>query len=725
MATLVLTAVGTALGGPVGGAIGAFLGQQLDRAIIGAGPRREGPRLKELELQTSSYGSAIPAVFGAMRVAGTVIWASDLIEQRSVSGGGKGRPGATTYSYSANLAVAVSSMPIARIGRIWADGNLLRGADGELKVETGLRIHHGWDDAAIDPLLAASEGAALSPAHRGLAYVVFEGLQLADFGNRIPSLTFELFEREGPVRVDELLRRASGGTIGGTLDETLDGYALQGSDQRAAIAPLLDSFPLTLRPENGGLRIDGWFGAAPSNGSGNIVASLDGKMVERPVRTRGASARTPSALALRHYEPARDYQAGLQRHGLSSSDGRDIQYDLPATLTAAKAHRLAVLIGLQRSASNAGSSATLAYAPDMPNLATRQGENAHKITEIEHHRGCMRVNRRGWITAEALPALPVDAGRDVAAPDIAIGQTLLELVDLPATSAPLPSQPRLAVMAAGSSEGWRRAGLFLRDGPSSVEIGRTATPGNIATLLSPFALHPVHLVDRNSRPVFRVAHKAMLFPPGTGDPLSANAPIVHIAGEFVKYGNCEQIGPADFRLTDLVRGCFGTEHRIAAHPAGKQVALMAEATFAVFDTLGLAVDRPVAIEAVGLGDAEPVAAILDTVGLAVRPLPPVHLKIRRDGLQNLQLAWVRRSRLDNGWRDYADMPLDEPQLAFEVRIESSGALVARYQTGAESLEIEAVAIADWLLPAGTVLDCAVRQLGAAAISLPCMGQITL
>lgn len=724
MATLVLTAVGTALGGPVGGAIGAFLGQQIDRAVIGTGARREGPRLKELELQTSSYGTAIPAIFGAMRVAGTVIWASDLIEQRSIAGGSKSRPGTTTYSYSANLAVAVSSAPIARIGRIWADGNLLRGADGELKVETGLRIHPGWDDGDVDPLLAASEGAGLSPAHRGLAYAVFEGLQLADFGNRIPSLTFEVFEREGAVRVDELLNRASGGTIGGTLDETVDGYALQGGDQRASIAPLIDSFPLTLRPENGRLRIDSWFGDATS-GAETPVASLDGKPAERPVRTRGARAKAPTAFALRHYEPARDYQAGLQRHGLSASDGRDIQYDLPATLTAAKAQRLAALIGLQRAASNAGSSATLAYSAEMARLGDRQAESAHKISEIEHLRGCMRVGRSGWIARETVPSLLVDAGRDVAAPDLAIGQTLLHLIDLPATSAPLPGQPRLGVVAAGSGAGWRRAALSLRDGLSSIEIGRTATPGSIAALLSPLAAHSPCLIDRTSRPLIRVAHPGMNFPPGTGDPLSAHAPVVHIAGEFIRYGNCEQIGPGDYRLSALVRGCFGTEHKIAAHPAGTPSALMTEETLAVFDALGLPVGGAATIEAAGLGDVQPVSEVLASIGLAVRPLSPVHLKIRRDGAQNLQLAWMRRSRLDTGWRDYGDIPLDEQQLLFDIRIESAGAVLADYRTETESLEIAAETVSGWALPGGAPLDCSVRQVGAAAISLPCMGQFIL
>ncbi|RZT57170.1 hypothetical protein EV283_1230 [Sphingomonas sp. BK036] len=72
MATLVLTAVGSAVGGPIGGAIGALIGQAVDHTVF-APARREGPRLVELAVQTSSYGSQIPKLFGTMRVAGTVI----------------------------------------------------------------------------------------------------------------------------------------------------------------------------------------------------------------------------------------------------------------------------------------------------------------------------------------------------------------------------------------------------------------------------------------------------------------------------------------------------------------------------------------------------------------------------------------------------------------------------------------------------------------------------
>ena len=53
-----------------------------------------------------------------------------------------------------------------------------------------------------DPLIVAKEGDA--PAYRGLAYVVFERLPLANFGNRIPQLSFEVVRPVG--RLEQMMR---------------------------------------------------------------------------------------------------------------------------------------------------------------------------------------------------------------------------------------------------------------------------------------------------------------------------------------------------------------------------------------------------------------------------------------------------------------------------------------------------------------------------------------
>ncbi|MES2493492.1 MAG: hypothetical protein V4579_09465 [Pseudomonadota bacterium] len=242
MATLIFTAIGTAIGGPLGGAVGALIGRQVDGAIFGSASR-EGPRLKELAVTSSSYGTAIPRHFGRMRVAGSIVWATDLTEHKDTQGGGKGRPSVTTYNYSVSLAVVLSSRPLSRVGRIWADGNLLRGAGGDLKVGGKMRFHAGHGDQAPDPLLLAAEPSGHCPAYRGLSYVVFEGLQLADFGNRIPALTFEVFADEASFSVTDL--------VDGVIDNVdaeiplaeLQGMSIEGS-LADALAQLNSVYPL-------------------------------------------------------------------------------------------------------------------------------------------------------------------------------------------------------------------------------------------------------------------------------------------------------------------------------------------------------------------------------------------------------------------------------------------------------------------------------------------------
>lgn len=245
MATLVLTTVGTAVAGPVGGAIGAFIGGQADAAIF-APKRRQGPRLGELAVQTSSYGSAIPRIFGTMRVAGTVIWATDLREDRATSGGGKGQPATSSYSYAASFAVALSARPIRNVLRIWADGKLLRGAAGDFKTRCTFRLYQGDEDQPVDPLIAAVEGIGQAPAFRGIAYALFEDMQLADFGNRIPSLTFEVEADEAPVTLGNIADELSGGALAAGPTPALTGYAASGDSIRGALEALADVVPLSL-----------------------------------------------------------------------------------------------------------------------------------------------------------------------------------------------------------------------------------------------------------------------------------------------------------------------------------------------------------------------------------------------------------------------------------------------------------------------------------------------
>ncbi len=76
--------------------------------------------------------------------------------------------------------------PVSGIGRVWADGREI-----DLAALTW-RLHAGSETQDPDGLLVAHIGADETPAYRGLAYIVFERLPLADFGNRLPQLSFEV-----------------------------------------------------------------------------------------------------------------------------------------------------------------------------------------------------------------------------------------------------------------------------------------------------------------------------------------------------------------------------------------------------------------------------------------------------------------------------------------------------------------------------------------------------
>jgi hypothetical protein len=187
MATLALSLAGQMAGGAIGGPIGATIGRALgalagsaiDNAIFGE-PSRPGG---DLRLQGSSEGAPIPRLYGWSRLSGNIIWATDLEEIEDEGLGAKG--GGGERGIAASFAVGLCEGEVARLGRVWADGQLLD-TNG-----VTLRFHRGGETQEPDAQIEAVQGED-APAYRGLCYVVFERLPLAPFGNRIPNISVEL-----------------------------------------------------------------------------------------------------------------------------------------------------------------------------------------------------------------------------------------------------------------------------------------------------------------------------------------------------------------------------------------------------------------------------------------------------------------------------------------------------------------------------------------------------
>ncbi|WP_370241330.1 baseplate multidomain protein megatron [Pararhodobacter marinus] len=245
MATLLLSAAGAAIGANFGGAVlglsglvigravGAAVGRLIDQRLLGLGSGRvETGRIERLQITGAGEGVPIPRLWGRMRTAGHVIWASRFQEipgrsQRTKHGFG---PRVTEESrYVVSVAIALCEGEIGGIGRIWAYGEEIA------RSEMNIRVYTGTDDQLPDPKIEAVEGLGNAPAYRGTAYVVIEDLDLGPFGNRLPNFVFEVVRGA----------QAPGVT---TLQDAVQGVAwLPGAGEYA-----LATEPVVLTPNTGG-----------------------------------------------------------------------------------------------------------------------------------------------------------------------------------------------------------------------------------------------------------------------------------------------------------------------------------------------------------------------------------------------------------------------------------------------------------------------------------------
>ncbi|AQR74423.1 phage tail protein [Sphingomonas sp. LM7] len=712
MATMVLMVAGTMVGGPVGGAIGAMMGNAFDREVLFKPKGREGPRLNELRIQTSSYGTQIPKIFGTMRVAGSVIWSTDLIEHRSSKSGGKGRPSTTSYSYTASFAVALSSRRILDVGRIWADGKLLRGAAGDLKARSGLRIHHGSEAQQPDPLIAAIEGAGQTPAHRGLAYVVFEDLELADFGNRIPSLSFEVIADPAPLPAGGIAAELGAELLASPeATVSLAGFAAAGASVRAVVETLAGA-------AGGWFRADAQALTLLHGGGGAAIALADVGAGEgqRGGRRRdiAAAETAPRTLTLAHYEPAREYQAGVQRAVRPGAGLRDARIELAAAIDAGAARTMAEAALMRLDVERERRTLALPWRA----LAVRPGE---RVT-IEGAPGIWRVDR--WrleamvVVLECVAVAPgalaetASGGRVLPAPDLAMGETVVHAFDLPPLGG-LATAPRLAIAAGGTGPGWRSAGLLVSvdDGASWTPAGVTPMPAVLGTVVTPPGAGRSDLVDRVNVVEVELANGAMLLGDADAAALAAGSNLAMVGDELLQFAQAVPLGARRWALSGLWRGRRGTEPAIGRQATGDRFVLIEAETLVTLELPAQTIGSVARVLAQGVGDSDAAEAQAEMRGVSLVPPAPVHLRARLFPDGTTEIRWVRRSRNGWDWIDGVDAPLGEESERYRLGLTGGGGDVRVIEASEPRIVLSEDARAG-------VVAVAVRQIGAHGLSPP-------
>lgn len=325
MATLALGAAGAAIGSAFGApqlgfAVGSLVGGFLDR------PRaQQVGKLDDLRVSGSGYGQAISQVYGVARCAGTIIWSTDLVQHERGEGAKGGYP-IEDFTYSCSFAVAVCRGPINSITKIWADDTVIYDPGGSVPPSVTMTRYLGDEFQTPDPFISGLEASGTVPGFRGIAYVVFQNMDLTAYGNRIPNFSFEV--NAGATTLGAILTSLAEQAGLNSWDlqfaaatQAVTGYTFaERSDARTLMESLLTPYLTDLA------EVDGKLVALPRGMSCVATISADdlGARVVSEMRDEGGSPPTrltskrgqevdlPRRIDLGYFALARSYEQATQ-----------------------------------------------------------------------------------------------------------------------------------------------------------------------------------------------------------------------------------------------------------------------------------------------------------------------------------------------------------------------------------------------------------------------------
>ncbi|QED23434.1 baseplate megatron protein TIM-barrel domain-containing protein [Candidatus Deianiraea vastatrix] len=164
----------------------------VDSIVNGDGEKyKYNLEIRDVTLQTSTFGRIIPEIYGKIRTSGNIIWTSGIkkeVTQTAVKRDkfGNTQGGQTSTNYSISLAIAICKGVVNSIDNIYADEVLLD------KTKLNLMQYLGTQDQMPNSVIQSYEGDENTPAFRDLCYVVIHNFSLNDYNGRVPNFTFDV-----------------------------------------------------------------------------------------------------------------------------------------------------------------------------------------------------------------------------------------------------------------------------------------------------------------------------------------------------------------------------------------------------------------------------------------------------------------------------------------------------------------------------------------------------
>lgn len=717
--------VGSYFGGPVGGAIGGAFGSLLGAGIDGPEQlfyQQEGYRIDDLSSiqTTSAYGLPIPIVYGRSRVGTQLIFSSGLKEtihtDTTTVSTGKGGGGVetttevTTYTYSVDCAMALCEGPIIGVRKIWADGQLIYNISTDadidtltesLKLNDIMTVYSGTETQLPNTLLQSYNSD--TPAYRGLAYVVFADLQLADYGNRIPQLSFEVI-KDGYISGDNIVPEnisLSSALIDmittrskitesdidvSLLTSELVGYKIDSkSDISKYIEQLLVVYTMDLVESDGKLKF------VPRGGStvaqipeDDLCAYEDsgGQKEDQDYLTirRTKESDLPKQISISYYDPDKKYEVSEQhviRQNVQTK--REVSMEYPMILTNTQAIQLAEILLYSAWVART----TFEFKLSFDYLYLEPGD----IVEVTYNNtvytirlAYMEIGYPGLITvrgfaddANTYTSTTTGVGGTTDESISGISDTVVNFMDIPLLN-DNDDDYGFYIGVCGETSSWNGCIIYksLDGGVTYTEDRYIKTPTIMGTANTVLSSGTQYCWDEANTVDVQLYSGTL---ESKSESLVLNFENMGLLGdEIIQWKNATLIGTNTYRLSGLLRGCKGTEYAIDTHVINERFVYLVRGSYTRNKSSLSEVGVPVYYKVVSYGNyiAEASEYMFTNAARGKRPLTPVHISSTRDGSGNITITWIRRTRIGGTWRDYTDVPLGETSEQYAVEINSGG-----------------------------------------------------
>lgn len=595
--------------------------------------QQDGPRLSNLNSFSADYGATIPKIFGPENRASqnSVIWATPIKETTHKHKPatdflfgvvGALLPPQKTYTYSVSFAALVCDNPITAIKRMWINKRLMYdgvGTPGTYNPSgmAAMRIYGGSFTQLPDPTMEAVKGVGNVPAYLGSTYVVIDTLQLADFGNAVPSeVEFEVEEAATATLARVVLSMAvdSGidhNTVGtsGVEGPTIRGLIISSSTNVAdAFQPLASAYAFDVADVCGSLRF------VPRGRYPKSVITQDqlpgyGDAEDRPetIRfTRAPEIGLPQEVTVNFFDPARDYQPNSQtsrRSGGSSQS--NIVVDSNLVLTPTEALKMADRVMWE--AWSARQTASTTTTDQRDDVTVSEVHAIQTATGID----TFRILRRSR-GANGVIELDLAADRpllyDSTTPGVPAPTPAVSTIDPEPINPPIFIEPPSdlagnsaqvwaaisggsGVLASGGSTGiadpnWPGVSVWVATTDSEANYraaGRIDTPAFMGVLTKPLDLTSGAEPDLvGVLGVDLVESAGILESVSASDAAGGAINLAYVesplgGGEFMTFQNQVATQPHVYDCTTLYRGLHGSEE--VAHTEGENFALVDDALY--------------------------------------------------------------------------------------------------------------------------------------------------